>query len=88
MYRLFYRGEAFLAATILSLLVAAGFVMAVVSTFRKDPQQLEHVQTLGLPVVSLAILGTPELCEVVGLTAGLLRWPLSVAVLVVRILSV
>jgi uncharacterized membrane protein YphA (DoxX/SURF4 family) len=69
----------FIAAAIVSGLVAALLVVSGRGKLVRDPQQMKTMATVGVPEDKLWLLATAEFAGAVGLVAGLFWWPIGVA---------
>src|SRR5258708_38709799 len=69
----------FVAAAIVSSLLAAVLLVAGRGKLVKDPQQLKTMSTVGFPEDKLWLLATAEIAGAVGVVAGLFWWPIGVA---------
>ncbi len=69
----------FLAAAIVSGLLAAVLLLSGRGKLVKDPQQLKTMSTVGFPEDRLWLLATAETAGAVGVVAGLFWWPIGVA---------
>jgi uncharacterized membrane protein YphA (DoxX/SURF4 family) len=69
----------FLAAAIVSGLLAAVLLLSGRGKLVKDPQQLKTMSTVGFPEDRLWLLAAAETAGAVGVVAGLFWWPIGVA---------
>ena len=69
----------FIAAVVVSIVLAAVLVMSARGKLIRDPQQLKVMEKIGFPADKLWLLATAELAGAAGLLLGLFWWPLGVA---------
>ncbi|GAA4490179.1 hypothetical protein GCM10023094_52990 [Rhodococcus olei] len=69
----------FIAAAIVSVLLALVLVFSAVGKLTKNPQQVESMTSVGFPVDKMWLLALAELAGAVGLIAGLFWWPIGLA---------
>jgi uncharacterized membrane protein YphA (DoxX/SURF4 family) len=69
----------FLAAAIVSGLLAAALLLSGRGKLVKDPQQMKTMSTVGFPEDKLWLLAAAETAGAAGVVAGLFWWPIGVA---------
>jgi hypothetical protein len=69
----------FLAAAIVSGLLAALLLVSARGKLVKDPAQMKTMSAVGFPEDKLWLLATAEIAGAVGIVAGLFWWPIGVA---------
>jgi hypothetical protein len=69
----------FIAAAIISGLLAAALLLSGRGKLVKDPQQMKTMATVGFPEDKLWLLAGAEVAGAAGVVAGLFWWPIGVA---------
>jgi uncharacterized membrane protein YphA (DoxX/SURF4 family) len=69
----------FIAALIVSLVLAALLVFSAVGKLTKNAMQMATMSLVGFPADRVWMLATLELLAAAGLVAGLFWWPIGVA---------
>jgi uncharacterized membrane protein YphA (DoxX/SURF4 family) len=69
----------FIAAAIVSSLMALALVVSGRGKLVKDPQQMKTMTTVGFPEDKLWLLAAAEIAGAAGVVAGLFWWPIGVA---------
>jgi uncharacterized membrane protein YphA (DoxX/SURF4 family) len=69
----------FIAAAIVSSLLAVALVASGRGKLVKDPRQLKIMATVGFPADKLWLLATAEIAGALGIVVGLFWWPIGVA---------
>jgi uncharacterized membrane protein YphA (DoxX/SURF4 family) len=69
----------FLAAAVVSGLLAAALLLSGRGKLVKDPQQMKTMSTVGFPEDRLWLLASAEIAGAAGVVAGLFWWPIGVA---------
>jgi uncharacterized membrane protein YphA (DoxX/SURF4 family) len=69
----------FIAAAIVSSLLAAALFASARGKLVKDPQQMKIMATVGFPEDKLWLLASAEIAGGLGMVAGLFWWPIGVA---------
>lgn len=69
----------FVAAAIVSVLLALALVGSAAGKLSKNPQQIESITKVGFPADRIPLLAAAEIAGAVGLVAGLFWWPVGVA---------
>ncbi|MFC9788267.1 DoxX family protein [Rhodococcus sp. NPDC127528] len=69
----------FIAAAIVSVLLALVLAFSAVGKLTRNPQQVESMTNVGFPVDRMWLLALAELAGAVGLIVGLFWWPIGLA---------
>jgi hypothetical protein len=69
----------FIAAAIVSGLLAAGLVVSGRAKLIRDPQVMKTMSAVGVPEDKVWLLAVAEFAGAAGLVAGLLWWPIGIA---------
>ena len=69
----------FIAAVIVSSLLAAALLASGFSKLRKDSRQLQLIGAIGFPKDKMWLLGVAEIAGTIGLVAGLFWSPIGIA---------
>jgi uncharacterized membrane protein YphA (DoxX/SURF4 family) len=69
----------FIAAAVVSVLLALALVASGAAKLTKKPQLVEGMAAVGVPENRLWLLASAEIAGAVGLLAGLFWWPIGVA---------
>ncbi|MFD1815711.1 DoxX family protein [Rhodococcus gannanensis] len=69
----------FIAAAIVSVLLALALLASAAGKLSKNPQQVENMTKLNFPVDKIWLLAVAEIAGAIGLVAGLFWWPIGVA---------
>jgi uncharacterized membrane protein YphA (DoxX/SURF4 family) len=69
----------FIAAAIVSSLLAVALVASGRGKLVKDPQQMKTMARVGFPEDKLWVLAAAEIAGAAGVVAGLFWWPIGVA---------
>jgi uncharacterized membrane protein YphA (DoxX/SURF4 family) len=68
----------FIAAAIVSTLLAVALVVSARAKLVRNPQLVEGMTRVGVPEDKLWLLATAEIAGALGIVAGLFWWPLGV----------
>jgi uncharacterized membrane protein YphA (DoxX/SURF4 family) len=68
----------FVAAAVISGLLAAALLLSGRGKLVKDPQQMKTMSAVGFPENRLWLLASAEIAGAVGVVAGLFWWPIGV----------
>jgi uncharacterized membrane protein YphA (DoxX/SURF4 family) len=69
----------FIAAAIVTSLLALALLVSGRGKLVKDPAQLKTMATVGFPEEKLWLLAAAEIAGAIGIVAGLFWWPIGVA---------
>ncbi|MFF0814689.1 DoxX family protein [Rhodococcus sp. NPDC003318] len=69
----------FIAAAVVSVLLALVLLASAAGKLSKNPQQVENMRKLNFPADKVWLLAAAEIAGAVGLVVGLFWWPIGVA---------
>jgi uncharacterized membrane protein YphA (DoxX/SURF4 family) len=69
----------FIAASVVSVLLAAVLLISARGKLTHDPRQMATLKSVGFPEHKAWLLGTAEIAGAFGLVAGLFWWPIGLA---------